>query len=270
MQSTAETLEILIREVSDSPKYVVIDPSLVRSIGLSELKKRTSLKEAVKSTRNKLHQVGSAFQEKSIPYETLVKELEILPTDLHSVAVTTFLNKSMQFHTSTLERTSIHETFFNQVLEDLGPIHSILDLACGLNPLNLPWMPVAADLDYFACDIYNDMVTFLNKFFLHFSIHGQAFLCDLTHNLPEQKVQLALLLKTIPCLEQIDKSAGERLLAEINAENILVTFPAHSLGGRSKGMVKNYSDHFEQLTTSQPWKITRFEFPGELAFLVRK
>lgn len=270
MQSSAEILEKLIQEVSDNPKYAVIDPSLVRAIASIELQKRTSLKEAVKSTRNKLHQVGSAFQEKSIPYQALTRELETLPTDIHGAEAAAYLKKAMQFHTSTYERTSIHETFFSQILEGLGPVHSILDLACGLNPLNLAWMPVSSDLEYFACDIYSDMVSFLNQYFSHFSIHGQAFLCDLAHAIPQQEVQLAILLKTIPCLEQIDKDAGKRLLQEIKAQNILVSFPAYSLGGRSKGMVQNYAAHFEQLTSGQNWKIDRFEFPGELAYLIRK
>jgi 16S rRNA (guanine(1405)-N(7))-methyltransferase len=71
-------------------------------------------------------------------------------------------------------------------------------------------------------------------------------------------------------LEQVDKQAGLRLLDGLQAENILVTFPAHSLGGRSKGMVQNYSDHFARLVDDKPWQITRFDFPGELAFLIRK
>ncbi len=147
---------------------------------------------------------------------------------------------------------------------------SVLDLACGLNPLNLPWMPLAADVSYSACDIYTDMVDFLNRFFAHFQVQGSSFTCDLTQTIPQQPVQMALLLKTIPCLEQVDKQAGLRLLEGLQAENILVTFPAHSLGGRSKGMVQNYADHFTQLIAGQPWQITRFDYPGELAFLIRK
>jgi 16S rRNA (guanine(1405)-N(7))-methyltransferase len=270
MKADPETLEKLVQQVMENDKYVVIDIGLVRALGAEELQKRGSLKEAVKSTRNKLHQVGSAFQEKPIPYSSWSSELDSLPSDLNSNESKAFILKAMQSHASTQERLNIHTTFFKQVLQDLGPVHSILDLACGLNPLNLPWMPVAPDIEYYACDIYTNMVDFLNHFFAHYSIRGQAFVCDLTNTIPQQKVQLALLLKTIPCLEQVDKAAGLRLLNEAQAENILVTFPAHSLGGRSKGMVQNYSDHFQTLTAGQPWKITRYEFPGELGFLVRK
>jgi 16S rRNA (guanine(1405)-N(7))-methyltransferase len=114
------------------------------------------------------------------------------------------------------------------------------------------------------------MTNFLNAFFDHFKIDGTAQICDLTQKIPACKADLALVLKTIPCLEQIDREAGRRILAGLQTPNILVSFPAKSLGGRSKGMVQNYERHFNQLVAGQNWKITRFEFPGELAFLIQK
>lgn len=270
MPTDADRLDELVRLVRENEKYAAIDLQLIRALGTAELQKRGSLKEAVKSTRNKLHQVGSAYQEKTIPYSAWQKELASLPANLNDTSVQSFLRRCMQMHASTQERLTIQQTFFKEVLAGLAPLHSILDLACGLNPLNLPWMPAASDLEYYACDIYADMLAFLNTFFTAFAVSGQAFTCDLTQTIPQQPAQLALLLKTLPCLEQIDRQASLRLLKGLQTENILVTFPAHSLGGRSKGMVQNYSDHFDQLVAGKSWHITRFEFPGELAFLIRK
>ena len=87
---------------------------------------------------------------------------------------------------------------------------------------------------------------------------------------PQQPVHLALLLKTIPCLEQLDKQVGIRLLEGIQAEHILVSFPAHSLGGQSRGMVQNYEAHFREMVAGRHWSVQRFLFPGELAFLVSR
>jgi len=263
-------LRELVQLVRQSSKYAAIDEGLVTEIGRAELGKRNSLKEAVKSTRNKLHQIGAAYQEKPIPYFSWEKELQPLPHDLGSPQTQDFLVENMRLHASTAERLSIHEDFFKTTLASITPVTSILDLACGLNPLNLPWMPVAEQFTYEACDIYSDMTAFLNAFFTHFNVNGSAHLCDLTRSIPQTRVQVAFLLKTIPCLEQIDKAAGKRLLEGLNAENILVSFPAHSLGGRSKGMVQNYEAHFNELMEGSNWQATRFEFPGELAFLVRK
>jgi 16S rRNA (guanine(1405)-N(7))-methyltransferase len=173
-------------------------------------------------------------------------------------------------HASTQEREAIPATFFYETLADLGHLESVLDLASGLNPLNIASMPVASGCTYWAVDVYADMVDYLNLFFSHFELKGKASLCDLTQNIPGQEVQVAFLIKTIPCLEQIDKNAGQRLLEGIKAPNILVSFPSRSLGGRPKGMIQNYEAHFNQLIAGKGWQVTRFEFPGELAFLVRK
>jgi 16S rRNA (guanine(1405)-N(7))-methyltransferase len=114
------------------------------------------------------------------------------------------------------------------------------------------------------------MVEFLNTFLAYLGRQGEVSCCNLAGEVPTYPVQVALLLKTLPCLEQIDKTIGTRLLDRIQAEHLLVSFPAHSLGGRSKGMVKNYSSNFAELIADQPWKVQRFEFPSELVYLLSR
>lgn len=263
-------LDALVQKVRSAEKYKVISPEVVRSVLLKEISKVRDPKELVKSTRNKLHQVGSAYQEKPIPYPSLTGELNLMSAQLADPLVQQFLQKAMAAHSSTRERLPILPLFFAETLREIAPLRSIFDLACGLNPLSIPWMPLAPGFQYTCCDIYEDMTAFLNSFFSHFNIDGTARICDLTQNVPACNADLALVLKTIPCLEQIDKDAGRRILTQLQTPNILVSFPARSLGGKSKGMVQNYERHFNELVAGQTWKITRFEFPGELAFLIQK
>jgi 16S rRNA (guanine(1405)-N(7))-methyltransferase len=265
-----DKLDELVSLVKASVKYRFIDIELVREIGEKKLAKRRNLKEAVKETRNKLHQIGSSYQERPIPYGEWREELSGLSKDLQAENVKEVLVKNMRMHASTAERLSILERFFNETLASLAPLTSILDLACGLTPLSLPWMPVTHDVEYTACDIYEDMTDFLSEYFNQFGVRGSAFTCDLTRDVPQTKAQVALLLKTIPCLDQVDKSAAGRLLHDLQTDSILVSFPARSLGGRSKGMRENYEVRFNELTAGENWHITRFDFSSELAFLIRK
>jgi 16S rRNA (guanine(1405)-N(7))-methyltransferase len=129
-------------------------------------------------------------------------------------------------------------------------------------------MPLPPEARYYACDIYSDLVLFVGEFMGLLPVVGQAGLCDAAAEPPTREVDLALVLKTIPCLEQIDKQAGERLLDGLQAKYILVSFPSKSLGGRSKGMVENYEARFNQLTAGRGWHIRRFEFETELVFLI--
>jgi 16S rRNA (guanine(1405)-N(7))-methyltransferase len=265
-----DMLEQLIVRVQAGARYRDISADLIRKVGIQELSKGRTLKEAVKATRNKLHQVGGAFQEQVIDYPSWKQELAAVSTEGDDPELRKFCTRMMALHVSTRERLPILETFFSTTLGGLGPIHSIMDLACGLNPLALPWMPLAEDAVYYGCDIYRDMTDFLNTFITHLGRQGKVTCCNLVGEVPTQQVQVALLLKTLPCLEQVDKAIGNRLLDGIKAEHLLVSFPAHSLGGRSKGMVKNYSNNFSELIADQPWKVQRFEFSSELVYLLSR
>jgi 16S rRNA (guanine(1405)-N(7))-methyltransferase len=193
-----------------------------------------------------------------------------MPKALSSDAVKSFCIQQMRSHASTSERLPILEDFFSTCFASVAPITSIADLACGLNPLALPWMPLAPGFRYWACDIYLDMLGFIQAYFNHFSIDGKAIPCDLISESTTPKAQVAMLLKSIPCLEQVDKSIGKQLLDKIQAEHILISFPVSSLGGHRKGMPSFYRDHFYSLIDGKPWKIKEFSFSTELAFLVTK
>src|SRR5438128_635986 len=92
------------------------------------------------------------------------------------------------------------------------------------------WMPLAEQVQYYAYDMYQDMTDFLNEFMTITYVQGNAQTRDVIQKCPTHKVDLAFILKTIPCLEQVDKSAGLRLMDSINADHLLVSFPAHSMG----------------------------------------
>ena len=289
---SAHDITELIASVRSSSKYAAISEAMIRSIGLRELAVRRNLKEAIKATKNKLHQVAGAYLDARLPYDewlallgsvgdgrrttddgrrvTSDESLSNSVLGTQSSALTQVCLEIMRHHASTRERLPILESFYTTTLASLGPVRSVLDLACGLNPLALPWMPLAPDASYYACDIYADMIAFLNGFFAHAGIRGQARVCDLAAGAPGDQVDLALVLKALPPLDQQAKHAGRDLLRALNARHILVSFPAHSLGGRGKGMAENYEQRFRALADAEGWSIERFVFPTELAFLVRK
>jgi 16S rRNA (guanine(1405)-N(7))-methyltransferase len=290
---SADDITELIASVRSSSKYAAISEAMIRSIGLRELAARRNLKAAIKATKNKLHQVAGAYLDARLPYDEWLallgaavadgqrttddgrqtmddessanSKLKTQNSKLQQVCLTI-----MRHHASTRERLPILERFYATTLASLGEVRSVFDLACGLNPLALAWMPLAPDARYYACDIYTDMIAFLNGFFAQAGIHGHARICDLAAGVPDEQVDLALVLKALPPLDQQAKYAGRDLLRALNARHILVSFPAHSLGGRGKGMAENYEQRFRSLAAAEGWAIERFVFPTELAFLVQK
>jgi 16S rRNA (guanine(1405)-N(7))-methyltransferase len=262
-----DVLDALVAAVREGAKYRHLEASLVEAVAAAELSKGRSFKESVKATRNKLHQVAGAYLGDRPDYARWLKLITQASDEAERRAA---LLQVMGHHASTRERLPYLDNFYTTILGDLAPIHTILDLACGLNPLAMAWMPLADDARYEACDIYHDQIDFLNQVFQVCGQQGNAFVGNLLEGVPPVAADVALLLKTIPCLEQLDKEIGPRLLAQINAPVIVVSFPARSLGGRSKGMVQNYAEHFARMIADQPWQISRFDFPTEMVFrLVR-
>lgn len=280
-----DQLDQVVATVQASSRYRAVAEPLIRRLGERELAKRRGLKEAIKATKNKLHQVAGAYIEDP-RYETWLTNLraawaaEGADTSQTLERRRAELRRIMARHASTRERLPILDQFYAQTLATLGPIHSVIDIACGLNPLALSWTPLADDVDYYAYDIYDDLMMFLDGYFALEAAHGRpgmrwhAETRDVIASPPEQHAELALILKAIPCLEQVDKSAGVRLLRAIRADHLLISFPAQSLGGMNKGMLGGYEARFRNLITEagigSGSVITRFAFATELAFLVSR
>lgn len=262
-----DPLKKLIAAIRASQNYGAVSQTLIESVGLSELNKRGSLKEAIKSTKNKLHQVGGAYLDQELPYGQWIENLRAVQDD--PSAVRALCLEYMEKHASTRERLPILETFYPTLFNLLPPIGSIVDLACGLNPLSLPWMPLPTGASYRAYDIYGDMTNFADGWIRLHGLNGGGFCRDILNDPPPDEADLTLLLKAIPCLEQISKNAGTCLLDSIRSPWLIATFPIASLGGREKGMRAHYEAHFEALTAGRGWTLQKVIFTTELAFVVR-
>jgi 16S rRNA (guanine(1405)-N(7))-methyltransferase len=263
-------LDQLTAEIQKKPKYAKISIEIIHRIGEQELKKRSSLKEAVKGTLSKLHQIGGAYLEHRPDFSAYLTELAGIPEELNSEAVKIFCQEKMKEHASTFERLPFLKEFYQVCLNSIAPVHSILDLGCGINPLALPWMPLAVDPMYLGMDIFNDMAEFDQRFLQHVHLRGRVLCKDFLNHLPRQQYQLALVLKVIPLIEQISKTAARPWLESIPAENLLVSFPKYSLSGKGKGMRETYAKRFTQLIQGSNWKIMPFEFQTEFAILLSR
>jgi len=258
--------EAVVSAVLSSRKYQAIAPDLIEAIAGVELGKGRSFKEAVKATKNQLHQSAAVYQSGRMDYDRWLNELAVAwPNETERQPL---LRHLMAAHTSTNERLPFLDDFYTRIFAHLPPIHSVLDIACGLNPLALSRMPLAPDATYRAVDIFSDQIAFLNSFLKLAGVNGRAETRNVLTDCPSEPVDLALILKTIPCLEQMEKDAGARILAQVPARYLVISFPSRSLGGRQKGMAATYAARFEELTKGWGWQSIRLDFANELVFVV--
>lgn len=267
-ENQAQALNALIANVLSSAKYRAVNPELVRMIGEQELRKRRNHKEAVKATKNKLHQTVGAYWQDKPAYAEWLAALRAAAGEPEQLRAT--CQTIMGHHASTHERLPLLPDFYTTIFADLPPVHTILDLACGLNPLTIPWMPLAPSVTYHACDVGQDQIQFLQQALPLLGVQGQAALCNLLEATPTAQADVVLLLKTLPCLEQVDATIGTRLLANIAAPVFIISFPGQSLGGRHKGMTTTYPTHLQQLLQASTWQVTEFTFATELVFRLTK
>ncbi|MEZ4644264.1 MAG: hypothetical protein R3E31_16290 [Chloroflexota bacterium] len=153
---------------------------------------------------------GAYFEAKRSDYERALARLRETHDGTDAFRAT--CRDLMRLHASTRERLPILDEFYQTVLAHLPPIHSVLDVACGLNVLTWPWLPLSPDTHYYACDIYGDMIAFVSDVMQIAGISGAAEVRDVVSEPPARPVDLVLLLKLLPRAEQVEKTAVSHLL----------------------------------------------------------
>jgi 16S rRNA (guanine(1405)-N(7))-methyltransferase len=262
-------IDEIVSSVQTSRKYRHVCAATIRRIAVEEATKRGTVKATIKATKSRLHQAYSAY-EAHLDYAHAYEELRAAyacgdPQDIRAVA-----HRLLARHASTRERLPVLHRFYDAVFAHTGVPHALLDLACGLNPLALPWMGLEAGAAYYAYDIDTERIAFLNQFFALADVEGRAYCQDLICDPPEQQADVALLLKTATCLERQRRGSTLALLDWLEVAYVVVTFPVKSLGRREKGMVEQYERVFSDMLSERPWAVTQIDLPAELAFVVEK
>ena len=264
------SVEDIIRQASSSDAYSDIHPDVIRRVSEAEGRKGLKSRELVKAIRNRLHQIGGAYLPGDVDPAAYASELAPLPRDLSSPEIQAFCLSRMENHASTRERLPYVEHFFHDILAGLPPVTSVIDLACGLTPLALPWMPLAPGAEYTALDMYGRLAKSLQVFFDHTGMKGKAETADIVSAPFEKQYDVAFILKTLPCLEQQGKGLAAALVDRVNAKTLVISYPLRTLGGSRKGMGATYEADFNRLAEGRNWQTARFEFPNELVFRVTR
>src|SRR5262249_50410076 len=195
---------------------------------------------------SKLHQVAGAYFPRQ-DYSGWLKALEQAATTRNPEAMKAACRAILAQHSSTRERLPILDEFYARALASLPPPRRVLDIACGLPPLPPPGMPLAPNPGFVVTAVYPDRGAFLETALPLLGLRGMARVADVTVASPTEHADLVLLLKALPCLEQLDIASGARLLDAVHTDHLLVSFPVRSLSGRGKGMMATYDAQMKRL-----------------------
>ena len=262
----------LAEEIAETKKAKYMDSGLIQQVLSRELRNSKNRKEIVKNVKSKLYQVSGMYRNDNLDYSSLKEKLADVTPEMSVEELKPICLEIMHTHASTRERGGILDELYAEIFRDMPQPKTICDLACGLNPFSIPWMPLEPGFRYEAFDLFSDMSDLINDFFEKRGIDGQASQANLLYGMPGGPYDLALLFKVIPCLEQIDKYGGRHILNQLSysARYAAVSFPGASLSGKEKGMPRNYEVHFMNIVDQDAWEIRKVKFPTELLFVMMK
>jgi 16S rRNA (guanine(1405)-N(7))-methyltransferase len=262
-----EQREEVVDAVLQSRRYKNVAPDLVRRLAGEELPKSKNAADAQKRTKRRLHQIFGAYAD-PLPYDKLIDKLQDAHADPEQFK--RICKEILPLHASTAERMKDLDRFYKPIFEITGRPAKIMDLACGLNPLTIPWMGLSPSTFYLATDIDTELVKFLDRFLAIAPVHGEARANDLVAGPPGDDATISFLFKALPCLQhQVPDLLP--ILDEINANWLVISFPTRSLGGRSgKGMIATYRQMMQQLVNQRQWPAEEVAFSSEIVFVVRK
>jgi len=248
-------IENICEEIFLSKKYVNLYKPLILRVCGEEYKKYPNNKEKIKGVKNVLHAMYGAYFN-SDNYKKIDNFLNILVLEKQKEKDIKKIDQEISekilcLHTSTKERMWYVSEFYNFIFENIGPIKSVLDIGCGLNPFTLPYIPNNGEiLEYHALDIDNRIADLNNRYFISRGMPALAGCSDVAVEMPGISADVVFLFKLLPLIERQAKGRSLQLLKKIDAQYMIVTYPTKSLSGKKKGMRTFYADAFEAMIES--------------------
>lgn len=269
METDPTTLGGIARRISSSSKYrPLLQRTVMRITG--DCVARHGAKEGEQYARTLLHQSWGAYYPCRPRFDRLLERMKALQAGGRGIK--NAILPALDSHSSTAERAPVLDSFYERIFAVTGHPSSVLDLACGLNPLTYPWMALPESTSYEGRDIDGEQNAFLNSALAAIGIPAEQarvrdgdVLCD-----KPEYADVVLMLKILPVLEHQQKGVSLELLRQQPARHIVVSFPSGSLSGGKRKMGGFHADNFMKLVGDERWTITALPFPREVVFIVGK
>lgn len=260
----------VVARVLASTRYRDVDRALLTRLAAEELPRARNADDAAKRVKRRLHQAVGAYRGRVAA--TVSGELRATWTGAWDEPMRDACRHALERHASTRERIGELDRFYAEVWDAVGGVPaSLLDLACGLNPLALPFMGLDAGTEYRACDADRRVLEEVEAFLTLVGQPHRTWACDLVSGVQDGAADVALLLKTVPLLDRQDPAAAGRLLAALPARHVVVSFPVRSLGGRGD-LERTYRSRMGALMAELAGRVTsstEIRFGTELVFVLR-
>ena len=268
--SDEQQVKELVDAVGNKNAYraMQIPEATLRDLAVKALERQPSTRMALKTVRRKLHQITAPYLGDP-DYVRATRNLQAAFQAVDPVAIQNCCREIMTSHTSTRERLLVLGGFYQRLFEKCGKPSTLLDLACGLNPLSWRWMGLTADTCYRVFDIHAPRVAFLNEYFQMEGIAGEALLRDILVDPPTEAADAAFLFKEAHRFEERESGCNRALWRALKVKTLYVSLPPFNLTGRHDLTTKNRKLVADNIT-GEGWQVSEIAFPNEQVFVIEK
>ncbi len=268
-----ELIDEILIEIKKNKKYFYIDNEIIKKEIAIYLKSnqqfiltKKNLKKAVKKIRAILHGIYSSYQTKKKKKRNFY--LEHLKNSVNDKERFFDITKNLLSTTiSTKERIGHYKFIYEKIFEITAKPKTIIDLGCSLNPLSFPYMKLK-NLNYYAYDIDNSDIDFLNNYFFimkDFGLNGKAEILDINNIEKISKLPYSDIILIFKLIDIIDVKNKKKISEEIikllikNTKFIVVSFPTVTLTGKKMNlprrtgfelMLKRINLYFKEFSTN--------------------
>jgi 16S rRNA (guanine(1405)-N(7))-methyltransferase len=270
-------VEVVVTAVKQSVKYGDTSEATIRELAEEAVRQHKKAKPAIKAVRVRLHSIMAPYLgDPDYAAEAVRLDAAFAANDAAAIAAVCL--DCLNAHLSTRERLPILTDFYERIFTITGKPQTIMDIACGLNPLALRSMGLLPDngtrktddgLRFYAYDIHEPRIAFINHYFRLEGLPELARVQDVASALPQETVDVALFLKEMPRFERNYGGRGRPLLDALNANYLVISYPAVSTHG-GRNLTNRYREFMFQLIAGHDWPVTELLFDGELVFIVEK
>ena len=199
-------LQYIIEKVKSDRKYSAIGlpDATTEDIAQQELTRHPKVEVALNNTKAILHNVVAPYLD-DVDYPQAKKQVDEAFALGNEEAIRQTALKILEQHESTRERLPYLEQFYEVIRTVCRPLSIIIDLACGLNPLALPFMGMTEFVRYYAYDIHQPRVELINQFFKGWGLEPLAEVRDVLVHPPQIQADAAFLFKEAHRMEKRHK-----------------------------------------------------------------
>lgn len=271
MKINPQEIQSLIDAVQASRKYRYLNlpEAFLNDLIVNEAKLGLSKREIKENFRKKLHEVIAPYLE-DIDYQVETDRLingtlgKLSPIELKDYALSI-----MQKHASSRERLPHLEHFYECIWSHIGYPSSILDLACALDPLALPWFNHSTLKTFIAVDIHKPRLTYLKTFFEHYFPFAKILHQDFIVQPITQSVDCVFLFKEVHRIEKRKPGLTRQICQQLNSKHIVISLPSSDLRGHHS--LKDYHDQLIlQTIEGLGYDIEKDQVENELLYFIGK